>query len=251
MSASGRELVEVGTTNRTRIGDYRAAVTERTGAVLKVHPQQLPRRGVHGDDPRRRNSPLASPASAVPFASTSDRDCSPQATGCRPTSRRGRGARRRRRPGDVLRRQAARGPQAGTRRSVAATWSRGSASIRSHARSAWTSCRSPRSNRSSRWSRAVRTTSCPSTACCANRPGRSASVRSDSPRALGGDLEHAHVHRCESVVGGGSMPGTAIASWGVATRRVPTRPPSPPGCGPAARRFCRVEDDAVCSTCER
>jgi L-seryl-tRNA(Ser) seleniumtransferase len=38
MSASGAKLVEVGTTNRTRIGDYRSAVGSRTGAILKVHP---------------------------------------------------------------------------------------------------------------------------------------------------------------------------------------------------------------------
>ena len=38
MRASGARLVEVGTTNRTRIGDYRPAVTDRTGAFLKVHP---------------------------------------------------------------------------------------------------------------------------------------------------------------------------------------------------------------------
>jgi L-seryl-tRNA(Ser) seleniumtransferase len=38
MSASGAKLVEVGTTNRTRIGDYRSALTEKTGAILKVHP---------------------------------------------------------------------------------------------------------------------------------------------------------------------------------------------------------------------
>jgi L-seryl-tRNA(Ser) seleniumtransferase len=38
MSASGAELVEVGTTNRTRIGDYRVAVGDDTGAILKVHP---------------------------------------------------------------------------------------------------------------------------------------------------------------------------------------------------------------------
>ena len=38
MGASGAKLVEVGTTNRTRIGDYRAAVSDRTGAILKVHP---------------------------------------------------------------------------------------------------------------------------------------------------------------------------------------------------------------------
>ena len=36
--ASGARLCEVGTTNRTRIEDYRAAVSERTGVLLKVHP---------------------------------------------------------------------------------------------------------------------------------------------------------------------------------------------------------------------
>jgi len=34
---SGATLVEVGTTNRTRIEDYERAVTGRTGAILKVH----------------------------------------------------------------------------------------------------------------------------------------------------------------------------------------------------------------------
>jgi L-seryl-tRNA(Ser) seleniumtransferase len=38
LAASGAKLVEVGTTNRTRIGDYRAAITERTGLIMKVHP---------------------------------------------------------------------------------------------------------------------------------------------------------------------------------------------------------------------
>ncbi|MGZ8607727.1 MAG: L-seryl-tRNA(Sec) selenium transferase, partial [Actinomycetota bacterium] len=38
MAASGAKLVEVGTTNRTRIGDFRSAVTERTALILKVHP---------------------------------------------------------------------------------------------------------------------------------------------------------------------------------------------------------------------
>ena len=38
MRASGARLVEVGTTNRTRLGDYRTAMSERTGMILKVHP---------------------------------------------------------------------------------------------------------------------------------------------------------------------------------------------------------------------
>lgn len=39
MDASGARLIEVGTTNRTRVGDYQTAVqTYDCGAVLKVHP---------------------------------------------------------------------------------------------------------------------------------------------------------------------------------------------------------------------
>lgn len=38
LAASGAKLVEVGTTNRTRIGDFRGALSTHTGAILKVHP---------------------------------------------------------------------------------------------------------------------------------------------------------------------------------------------------------------------
>lgn len=39
MAASGARLVEVGTTNRTRVGDYQVALqTHDCGALLKVHP---------------------------------------------------------------------------------------------------------------------------------------------------------------------------------------------------------------------
>ena len=38
MKASGCQLVEVGTTNRTRIADYQNALTDRTAMILKVHP---------------------------------------------------------------------------------------------------------------------------------------------------------------------------------------------------------------------
>ena len=38
---SGARLVEVGTTNRTYLADYEAAVTEETAAFLKVHPSNF------------------------------------------------------------------------------------------------------------------------------------------------------------------------------------------------------------------
>ncbi len=37
MQESGAQLVEVGTTNRTRIGDFAAALSERTAMLLRVH----------------------------------------------------------------------------------------------------------------------------------------------------------------------------------------------------------------------
>jgi L-seryl-tRNA(Ser) seleniumtransferase len=63
--------------------------------------------------------------------------------------------------------------------------------------------------------------------------------------AIGGDLEGAHLVRCESVVGGGSIPGQSIPSWGVRIRvpdpmaftaRLRTGSPSV---------FCRTNDDHV------
>jgi L-seryl-tRNA(Ser) seleniumtransferase len=41
MRQSGCQLVEVGTTNRTRIGDYEAALSEQTALLLAVHPSNF------------------------------------------------------------------------------------------------------------------------------------------------------------------------------------------------------------------
>jgi L-seryl-tRNA(Ser) seleniumtransferase len=41
MRQSGAQLIEVGTTNRTRLADYERAITERTGLLVKVHPSNF------------------------------------------------------------------------------------------------------------------------------------------------------------------------------------------------------------------
>ena len=41
LQASGARLRDVGTTNRTRVGDYARAVTERTAAIMRVHPSNF------------------------------------------------------------------------------------------------------------------------------------------------------------------------------------------------------------------
>lgn len=41
MRQSGCQLVEVGTTNRTRLSDYAVAITERTALLLAVHPSNF------------------------------------------------------------------------------------------------------------------------------------------------------------------------------------------------------------------
>ena len=45
MRASGARLIEVGATNRTRIADYKAAVTEETAIILRVHASNFKQLG--------------------------------------------------------------------------------------------------------------------------------------------------------------------------------------------------------------
>lgn len=59
MRQSGCQLVEVGTTNRTRLSDYEAALSERTALLLKVHPSNFSITGFTESTPVNKLAELA------------------------------------------------------------------------------------------------------------------------------------------------------------------------------------------------
>lgn len=66
IAASGARMVEVGTTNRTRTSDYRAALSDKTAMILKVHPSNYRVVGFTAGPSARELSTLAS-RSGIPF----------------------------------------------------------------------------------------------------------------------------------------------------------------------------------------
>ena len=59
MARSGATLREVGTTNRTNLEDYRAAINERTRMIMIVHPSNFRIEGFTGKPERRELAALA------------------------------------------------------------------------------------------------------------------------------------------------------------------------------------------------
>ncbi len=243
MRASGARLVEVGTTNRTRASDFRSAVAD-AAAILQVHPSNY---RVVGFTAAATTAQLAQVAgkAAVPLVfdvGSGLLDAERGFPGEEPTVHQALadGADLVTFSGDKL----VGGPQAGC------VVGRGDliAKLRRHP-----------------LARAMRVDKLQAAALEATLALFATGAHGDVPvhrmihesldsvaarahrlaEAIGGDLEGAHVIRCESVVGGGSVPGQAIASWGVRVRC-----PEPAAFAARLRGgmpsvFCRMHEDHV------
>lgn len=244
LAASGAKLVEVGTTNRTRVSDYRAAITERTALILKVHPsnyrivgfQQSPtvaqlaqvaaKAAVHlvhdigsGLLTATPGVPDEEPSAAASLAAGADLVCfsgdkllgGPQAGIL--LGRSDLLDRVRRNP--VARAVRVDRMQVAALESVLAIHARGSLDELP----VWRMLHEPAT--------AVRERA------------------ADLARALDGDLEGAHVVASEASVGGGSVPGFSLPSWSVAVRT-----PDPETFATHLRTgnppvFCRIDEGHV------
>lgn len=244
MAASGAKLVEVGTTNRTRIGDYRGAVTSRTGAILRVHPSNYRVVGFTATPAPTELAALAA-KHGVPFLFDVGSGLLERRSGMPPdeppvADALVAGADLVTFSGDKL----LGGPQAGCvvgRADLVAK-------LRRHP-----------------IARAVRVDKMQVAALEAVLRMHATGRRDELPvhrmlaepldslakrahalaEALDGDLEGARVRRCESVVGGGSMPGTTMPSWGVSVKAADPAALAARLRSGSPSVFCRIEPDAV------
>jgi L-seryl-tRNA(Ser) seleniumtransferase len=248
MAASGAKLVEVGTTNRTRIGDYRSAVTQRTGAILKVHPSNYRVVGFTASPATTELATLAA-KTGVPFLydvgsglpEHRSHDGMPaDEPNLRDTL--AEGADLVTSSGDKL----LGGPQAGL------VLGRGDLIERLRRHPIARAVRVDKMQVAALEAVLAMIVRGEDDAIPVHRMLREAPdrVRARAHRlaqTLGGDLEgaSAHVRATESVIGGGSVPGAVVPSWAVEVRR--------PDAGALAARlrsgspsvFCRIEADRV------
>ncbi|MCD6021821.1 MAG: selenocysteine synthase [Actinomycetia bacterium] len=248
LAASGARLAEVGTTNRTRIADYRAAVTDKTGMILKVHPSNYRVIGFTATPPAADLAALAR-THDIPFLYDIGSGLLHHGHG-HPADEPSvsdaleQGA-------DLVTFSADKllgGPQAGIIIGRAALLER----LRRHPIA--------RAVRIGRMQMAAleqvlsiiatgKEGEIPVFRMLRESPEIVRSRAQLLSETIGGELEGARVVRCESAVGGGSMPGTVLPSWGVRIR-------VPDGPSFAARlrtgtpsAFSRVEDGFVLLDC--
>jgi L-seryl-tRNA(Ser) seleniumtransferase len=222
LAASGARLAEVGTTNRTRIGDYRGAVTDKTGLILKVHPSNYRMIGFTAVPAASELSALAR-KHGIPFLFDIGSGLLHHGHG-HPVDEPSvsdaleQGA-------DLVTFSADKllgGPQAGIIVGRADLLER----LRKHPIA--------RAVRLGRMQMAAleqvlaivatgREVELPVFRMLRESPEIVRSRAQLLSQTIGGELEGARVVRCESAVGGGSMPGTSLPSWGVRIR-VPDAP---------------------------
>ncbi|HEX9823313.1 MAG TPA: L-seryl-tRNA(Sec) selenium transferase, partial [Actinomycetota bacterium] len=244
MSASGAKLVEVGTTNRTKLSDYRNALTPKTGMVLKVHPSNYRVVGFTAAPSASEVAGVARKA-GVPFLydlGSGLLDRFPGVPDDEPAAAEAleQGADLVVFSGDKL----LGGPQAGIVLGRAELVER----LRRNA-----------------IARAVRVDKMQVAALGSVLAAYAKNAHTDLPvwrmlrepaddvrhraerlaEALDGELEGARVRQSEATVGGGSLPGYAIPSWAVEVRV-----PDPPAMAARLRTgsppvFCRVDEKTV------
>ncbi len=192
IAQAGARLVEVGTTNRTRLADYSAALGEHTGAVLRVHQSNFRQLGFVEDVAIEALCELGVPV-IDDVGSGALRRLAGRADGAA-VGARGRGA------GVLLGRQAARRAAGGDARRARSTRSRRLAGIRSRGRCGSTS---------SRWPLWRRRCGCTATRrrrsrCwrCCTRPREALAARAQRLAAAVGGAVVEGVAR----VGGGALP---------------------------------------------
>jgi L-seryl-tRNA(Ser) seleniumtransferase len=243
LAASGAKLVEVGTTNRTRIGDFRGHVSERTGLILKVHPSNYRVVGFTSTVPAKDLAALGAKRS-IPFVYDVGSGLLARGHGVPDeeptvTDALAQGADLVTCSGDKL----LGGPQAGVivGRADLIERLRGNPVARA--------VRVDKMQAAALESvlvlhaRGTAHDEVPVLRMIAEPAERTHARAQELASLLDGDLEGAHVQRCESSIGGGSAPGSALPSWGVrVTVADPTRFAARLRNG-SPSVFCRVEAD--------